>query len=120
MFDRVFFPIVAVLVLGFAIWQPIQTRRVRDGWKPKRFKGTHEEFVAKYRRQFRTAWGSVAVGVLILAIGLFSVLAHERGHWWRLLGGVVFLTLGGVSLWCRRILDSSPKTRAGTSEEETV
>jgi hypothetical protein len=118
MFYQVFAPIVAALALVVAVWQPIQTRRVRDGWKPKRFNGTHEEFAAKYRRQFAVApWLSLLFGVIQAADGL---LPNKSDRWWHLLAGVAFLIMGGVSLWCRHILDSSPTTPPATSGEEAV
>jgi hypothetical protein len=109
--------IVAVFVLVCAVWQPIRTRRVRDGWKPERFKGTHQEFVAKYRGQLKP-WFNLVFGGVLAASGLLGML--HSGQWWRCLVGVALLILGGVCLWCRRILDSSPRTRAGTSEGQAV
>jgi Short repeat of unknown function (DUF308) len=118
MFYQVFASIVAVLVLVGAVWQPIQTRRVRDGWKPARFNGTHAEFAAKYGRQFRISpWLFMLIGVLSAAGGLDS---HRSDRWWRVLAGVSFLILGGVMLWCRHILNSSPTTPPATSEEEAA
>lgn len=104
MLYQVFMTIAAVLALASAVWQAIQTRRVRNGWKPKRFKGTH--------------WGrnrvNVILGVALVVSGLLGT-PHESRSWSQFFAGVAFLILGGVGLWCRRILDSSPTTRAGTS-----
>lgn len=113
MFYQVFALIVAGLALVAAVWQPIQTRRVRDGWKPERFNGTHAEYAARYRRQFKIApW-------LYLLIGAFGVAEgfnpHRSERWWHVLAGVSFLILGAVMLWCRRILNSSP-TPPATSD----
>ncbi|OBA78702.1 hypothetical protein A9W99_23895 [Mycobacterium sp. 1164966.3] len=120
MFYQIVVSIIAVLALVTAVFLPIQARRIRDGWKPIRFEGTHAEFVAKYRGQARLYWINLVLGVLLTAGGLFSVFANEPGRWWRFLGGVAFVIIGAVGLWCRHILSSSPKKPMDTSEGEVA
>jgi hypothetical protein len=93
--------------LAAAAWSVILARRVRDGWQPEWFKGTHEEFVARYRKR------AALVGPLFLALGaFFAVVGIEanNGRGTPLLTAslaVGFVALGGVTLWCRRVVSAS-------------
>jgi hypothetical protein len=113
MLSLAFASVAAALAVFYAVWQPIKTRRVRDGWKPKKFSGTHSEFVAKYRRQFAQVWLWVTLGAIFTLLGLLDI-SREGRHWWQVVAGVAYLIIGVIGLWCRRILGSSPTTRAGT------
>jgi hypothetical protein len=114
MLSQVFASFAAVLAVFYAVWQPIKTRRVRDGWKPERFNGSHEEFVAKYRRQFANVWLWAILGGVFAVLGLLD-MSDEWRHWWQFVLGVAYLIIAVIGLWCRRILASSPTTRASTS-----
>ena len=120
MFYQVFSPIMVVLALVYVVWQPIQTRRVREGWKPKKYKGTHEEYVAKYRQQFIVTWATVGIGIVLVAGGLLPLLSDKSVHWWQFLGGVAFLICGAINLWSRHILDSQPSSSTGTFDDDTA
>jgi len=96
--------IALVAAVAVCIWTPIETRKVRDGWTRKNFKGTREEFVTKYRRQLTViGWVGVVLGSLNLVLAV--VAASEPGMIVKLIAGVIWLAAGGISLWSRRILD---------------
>jgi len=96
--------IALVAALVICVWTPIETRKVRDGWMRKNFKGTREEFVTKYRRQLTViGWVGLVLGALNLVIALIA--ASEPGVIVKLIAGIIWLAAGGISLWSRRILD---------------
>lgn len=96
--------IALIAAVAVCIWTPIETRKVRDGWVRKNFKGTREEFVTKYRRQLTViGWVGLVLGALNLVIAL--VASSEPGMIVKLIAGVIWLAAGGISMWSRRILD---------------
>lgn len=96
--------IALIAALAVCVWTPIEARKVRDGWMRKNFQGTREEFVTKYRRQLTViGWVGLVLGTLNLVLAL--VASSEPGMIVKLIAGIIWLMAGGISLWCRRILD---------------
>jgi len=94
--------VVVLLALGFA---PARAHKVRDGWMPTNFVGTHEKRVSRARRNYTVAgW----IGLVVSAGYLMAVLEGEPGVYENLLFGVIFLLMAVVAFRCLRILDSPP------------
>jgi hypothetical protein len=99
--------VVLCAALAAAARLVVASRRVRDGWQPELFNGTHEEYVAKYRK--RTA----LTGPFFLAMGAFLAVVSIEGINVRgtpLLTTAIaagFVALGSVTLWCRRVVSTS-------------
>jgi hypothetical protein len=106
----------AVLILWWAGSTVTEAVRVRDGsisrkmvlWPSKKgVKGTHGEFVARYRRRLTVTGRSfVALGASNLVFATVGVLDGESDEFALLLLALPLLAWGVVSLRCRGILDS--------------
>ena len=120
----------AVLILWYAGWTVTEAARVRDGaispnmvlWPSKKgVKGTHEEFVARYRRRLTVTGRSfVALGASNLVFATVGVPEGESGEFGLLLLALPLLAWGVVALRCRGILDSPRPAPALGSDREAA
>jgi hypothetical protein len=95
--------LVAALVL--CVWTPIETRKVRNGWVRKKFKGTPAEFVTAYRRQlhvFTWVGGVLGLGNITLAAILD---AGDPRQIVKIVAGGIWLVAAAISFYSRRQLD---------------
>ena len=98
--------LIAVIAAATVICIPLDTRRVRHGWVPKRFTGSHAEYVAAYRRQLALAgWSFVTIGAMYLAPVVWSLATSDSDYVHDAVKGTSFGATGVVSLMCRRSLN---------------
>lgn len=96
--------IALLAALAICIWTPIEARKVRAGWMRKSFKGSHAEFVAKYRQQLAViGWVGLVLGIGNLSLGLLGMEDMARQAV-KLLAGVIWLAASGISILTRRRL----------------
>jgi hypothetical protein len=121
--DAVAYVVVGGWILLQAARTRTQTRQVRDGWMGntlligfKPFRGTHPEFVARYRRGL-LGWGgtSLILGAILagLTIAIIFIPAirndpmqYPLSAWGGVFFGLTLVAIGVVYLRCRRILNS--------------
>lgn len=62
--------IILICAVAACIYTPIEARKVYNGWVSPRFKGTPEEFRAKYIKQLKSfTWIGFGLGILYAIIG---------------------------------------------------
>jgi hypothetical protein len=78
--------VAAVVVI---VWTPIEAAKVRGGWVRGNFKGTAEDFRARYRKQIAfTGWLGIKLGI-----------------------AAAWAAAGAVAFWCRaRLPAAAPVT----------
>lgn len=97
--------IALLAALALCIWTPIETRKVRNGWVRKNFKGTREEFVVKYRRQLTMfIWLGGVLGLGNLALALFTA-GGDGYQIAKVVAGAIWLAASIVAFASRRSLD---------------
>jgi hypothetical protein len=103
---RIMLELIALLAaLALCIWTPIETRKVRNGWVRKNFKGTHAEFVARYRRQLTMfMWLGGVLGLGNLALALFTS-GGDSYQIAKIIAGAIWLAASVVAFASRRSLD---------------
>ena len=88
------------------IWIPLETRRVRRGWMPRRYAGGHAEYVAAYRRQLaRIGCLFMTIGAVSLAFVVLSRATSDGDRANNAVMGTCFGAIGVVYLICRRSLN---------------
>lgn len=98
--------IALLAAVGLCIWTPIETRKVRNGWVRKKFKGTPAEFVTAYRRQLMVfVWVGGVLGLANIGLGL-TMGQDDPGYIVKIVAGVIWLIAGAVSFVSRRQLDA--------------
>ncbi len=82
---------------------PLEANKVRHGWVRKRYKGPHGEFRAAYLKQLTfLMWVGVGIAAANLAL---APLSSRHGDWVvKLIGAVIWLTVGVLSFYERRRL----------------
>lgn len=104
--------LVALVLMAAAgtvavIWIPLETRRLRRGWMPKRYAGGHAEYVAAYRRQLaRMGCLFIPIGAVSLAFVVLSPAMSGGDYAHNAVMGTGFGAIGVVCLICRRSLNS--------------
>ncbi len=102
--------VLFVCALVLIVWAPIECRKVRNGWKNARYKGTAEEYRRTYRKQINfVKWAALAAGVL--NIGLAFIDEPDKAHFAvQLMLGGLWIVAGGVMFYCVHLLDTMPAT----------
>jgi hypothetical protein len=121
--DAVAYLVVGGWVLLQAARTRVRTRQVRDGWMGntlligfKPFRGTHPEFVARYRRGL-LGWGwtslilgAILAGLLTAIIFIPAIrndpMQYPLSAWGGVLFGSTLMVVGVIYLRCRLILNS--------------
>jgi len=90
------------------IWAPIESRKIRSGWKSPRYKGTADEYRLSIRKQFNLfKWFALVIGVVDL--GMAFVDQPDTAHMAvQLALAATWLAAGGTMFYCVRLLDSTP------------
>jgi hypothetical protein len=105
--------VAAVVVI---VWTPIEAAKVRGGWVRRSFKGTAEDFRARYAKQLAVmGWVGVVLGAFY--IGLAILDGRQGPALYVKLGiGAAWIAAGAVSFWCRaRMTAAVPPTPGPTA-----
>jgi hypothetical protein len=98
--------IALIAALALCVWTPIETRKVRNGWMRKNFRGTPAEFVAAYRRQLKIfVWVGGVLGAGNVVLGLVADAGSPQ-QIVKIVAGVIWLAAAIVSFVSRRQLDA--------------
>jgi hypothetical protein len=98
--------IALLAALALCVWTPIETRKVRNGWVRKKFKGTPAEFVTAYRRQLRVfTWVGAVLGLGNIALAA-TIDAGDVRQIVKIVSGAIWLVAAAVSFHSRRQLDT--------------
>ena len=103
--------IVASLALCVLI--PIEVGKIRNGWVRKNFAGNRTAFLAAYRKQLKLLmWMGLVFG--LLSVGLAPLEAHPGERTVKVLAGVIWFVVAGLSFSALRTLSNvSDADRAG-------
>ncbi len=98
--------------LAACISVPLQVNKMRTGWLPKKFAGTSAEYAAVFRKQIGILkWVGLGFGILELAL---IAIEMEPGEWiFKVIAGVLWLTLSGICFVYDRTLATLAAPSAG-------
>ena len=94
--------LIIVCALAALVWTPIEAKKVHDGWVRAKFKGTPEEFRAKYAKQMKmlTVVGFVLGGLYVV---LAFVIAEDQANLAvKLFIGALWIGVATMNLVLRR------------------
>jgi hypothetical protein len=101
--------LILVCAVAACIYTPIEAKKVHNGWVNARFKGTAEEFRAKYVKQLKTyTYIGFGLGILYAIIGGLSA---DNGAELvvKLVISAVWILLGIINLTMRKkYFEASP------------
>ena len=100
-----------ILVCGVIVlfYTPIEAKKVHGGWVRPKFKGTPEEFRAKYVRQLKVvAWIGFIVGPLYAILGIALGGSNSAQLIVKLVIGGLWIAVGVVNLMMRRKYFETP------------
>ncbi len=94
--------LIIVCALAALIWTPIEAKKVHGGWVRAKFKGTPEEFRAKYVKQMKmlTVVGFV-LGSLYIVLA-FLIAEDEANLAVKLFIGALWIGVATMNLMLRR------------------
>ncbi|MDF3075313.1 MAG: hypothetical protein K0S54_2980 [Alphaproteobacteria bacterium] len=94
--------VVLICAIAAAFYTPIEAKKVHDGWVRPKFKGTPEEFRAKYIKQLKAfTWIGFGLGALYAVLG--ALIADNSAELIiKLVIGAVWIVVGAINLTMRR------------------
>lgn len=94
--------LIIICALAALIWTPIEAKKVHGGWVKPKFKGTPEEFRAKYVKQMKmfTVLGFV-LGSVYAALA-FLIAEDDANLMVKLLIAALWIGVGATNLILRR------------------
>ena len=94
--------LIIVCALAALVWTPIEAKKVHDGWVRAKFKGTPEEFRAKYVKQMKmlTVVGFVLGGLYVVLA--FVIAEDEANLAVKLFIGALWIGVATMNLVLRR------------------
>lgn len=95
--------IILVCAVIALIYTPIEAKKVHDGWVRPKFKGTPEEFRAKYVKQLKVlAWVGFVVGPLYILMGIVLGFDSTAQLIVKVVIGSLWIAVGAVNLSMRK------------------
>lgn len=92
--------ICAVIAL---IYTPIEAKKVHGGWVRPKFKGTPEEFRAKYVKQLTSlSWVGFILGPLYILLGIALGFDSTAQLVVKVVIGALWIAVGAVNLMMRK------------------
>jgi hypothetical protein len=92
--------ICAVIAL---IYTPIEAKKVHGGWVRKNFKGTPEEFRAKYAKQLKVlTWVGFVLGPLYILLGIVMGFDDTAQLIVKVVIGGLWIAVGAVNMTMRK------------------
>jgi hypothetical protein len=89
--------------LVICVLTPIEVGKIRAGWVNKKFDGDRDRFIAAYRKQLKMLlWLGVGFGALTIGLGLIESNVAEQAF--KLVAGVIWFAVAGISLVSQRQL----------------
>ena len=106
------FDLISILAsLALCIIIPLEASKVRHGWVRKNFVGDRAAFVAAYRKQLRLLiWLGLLFGVL--GVTLAPLEDHARDATLKVIAGLMWFVVAGLSFFSLRTLESPPAARS--------
>jgi hypothetical protein len=99
--------IALIAAIAVLILTPIEVAKIQKGWVRKSFKGTHEQFVAAYRKQLTfMIWIGVVLGVLNIGLGVIEQTPGE--NYVKYFAGLLWLGVSAMSYFSRNKLAAMP------------
>ncbi|MGE3906725.1 MAG: hypothetical protein AB7F36_12275 [Reyranellaceae bacterium] len=94
--------LIIVCAIAALIWTPIEAKKVHGGWVRAKFKGTPDEFRAKYVKQMKmlTVVGFV-LGALYIGLA-FLIAENEANLAVKLFIGALWIGVAATNLILRR------------------
>jgi hypothetical protein len=94
--------VILICAIAAAVYTPIEAKKVHDGWVRPKFKGTPEEFRAKYVKQLKAfTWIGFVLGVLYAGLGVL-IADNSNEMISKLVIGAVWIAVGAINLIMRR------------------
>lgn len=94
--------IILICAIAACVYTPIEAKKVHNGWVNSRFKGTPEEFRAKYVKQLKTyTWIGFGLGILYAIIGAL-VADNSAELAVKLVISAIWVLLGIINLTMRK------------------
>ena len=94
--------LILICAVIAAVYTPIEAKKVHNGWVRPKFKGTPEEFRAKYVKQLKVfTWVGFVLGALYIALGAAISDSTEQLIIKVIIGGV-WIVVGAINLAMRR------------------
>lgn len=95
--------IILICAIAAIIYTPIEAKKVHGGWVRAKFKGTPEEFRARYVKQLKTlTWLGFGLGAAYIVLG-FALGVDSTAHLVvKLVIGALWIGVGFVNLSMRR------------------
>ena len=89
------------------ILTPIQVSKMRSGWLPKKFKGTHEQYFAIFDKQLVfLLWAGIIFGILEIVMMFLEDDPGERIV--KLVAAILWFAVAIISFVSRRTLAKGP------------
>jgi hypothetical protein len=94
--------VILICAIAAAVYTPIEAKKVHDGWVRPKFKGTPEEFRARYVKQLKTfTWIGFVLGGLYAGLGVL-IADNSNEMISKLVIGAVWIAVGAINLIMRR------------------
>jgi hypothetical protein len=101
--------IAIVAALAVCVLTPIEVRRIRRGWVPRKFAGDRAKHLAAYRKQLTVLIFAGAIfGVLGLVMASLATRPGEATV--KIVAAAIWLAVSCVCFVSRRMLPSEPAT----------
>lgn len=95
--------IILICAVAAIIYTPIEAKKVHGGWVRPKFKGTPEEFRARYVKQLKVlTWMGFVLGGLYVLLGILMAEGDTARLAVKVVIGVLWIGVGVVNLLMRR------------------